>query len=145
MPDIEATYVAYSEQDTADKLVLPYLSHTFGFPSPSSLDYQAQHTTSLQKGGTGRYDGLYLSKGFPYVILEVKKYAHDLIEQDIAQARDYCTSGIFETAVPFFVVSNGREHRFYKRSETIDAQDGQLLYGQVTGKSWKLGSVHYFV
>ena len=56
----------YSEQDTADKLILPYLASEYGFPKPDSLDYQAQHTLVTEPGKTGRYDGLYLSGGYPY-------------------------------------------------------------------------------
>jgi hypothetical protein len=36
-------FANFSEQDTADKLILPYLAATHGFPKPDSLDYQAQH------------------------------------------------------------------------------------------------------
>lgn len=58
-----ADYDSYSEQDTVDTLILPYLSKSYGFPKPDSLDYQAQHTVPKALGGTGRYDGLYLSGG----------------------------------------------------------------------------------
>ncbi len=58
-------YDTYSEQDTADKLILPYLEKGFGFPSPSSLDYQAQHLMQLGESHVGRYDGLYLAGGSP--------------------------------------------------------------------------------
>ena len=132
----EATFVAYTEQDTADKLVLPYLSKLHGFPAPSSLDYQAQRFTPLQEGAKGRYDGLYLSGGFPYVILEAKRYAHELTEHDVSQARSYSTSGLFEKPVPFFLVSNGREHLFYKRSETLDPSDGLPQYKRIPATSW---------
>jgi hypothetical protein len=37
-----ATFDTYSEQDTADKLVLPYLAATYGFPTPDSLDSPAR-------------------------------------------------------------------------------------------------------
>ena len=80
-------YNTYSEQDTADKLILPYLEKGLGFPSPSSLDYQAQHVMQLGESHVGRYDGLYLSGGFPYAVLEAKRYKHDLNEADFAQAR----------------------------------------------------------
>jgi hypothetical protein len=79
--------MGYSEQDTADKLILPYLSKTYGFPPPESLDYQAQHTVSIKDGETGRYDGMYLNGGYPYAVLEAKKFAHDLTSADVAQAR----------------------------------------------------------
>jgi hypothetical protein len=46
-------FAKYSEQDTADKLILPYLEKSFGFPAPSSLDYQAQHVTQLTENQTG--------------------------------------------------------------------------------------------
>lgn len=103
---------AYSEQDTADKLILPYLEKGFGFPSPASLDYQAQHMTALGDSSQGRYDGLYLHDGFPYAVLEAKRYKHDLTEADVLQARSYATSETFDYPVPFLIISNGREHRF---------------------------------
>ena len=121
-----SSYLGYTEQDTADKLILPYLTSQLKFPAPSSLDYQAQHTTRLDEIRTGRYDGLYLRGGFPYVVMEAKKYVHDLLEEDVEQARAYATGPDFDYPVPFLVVSNGREHRFYKRTDTLDPGDGKL-------------------
>jgi type I restriction-modification system DNA methylase subunit len=129
-------FASYSEQDTADKLILPYLVKSFGFPAPSSLDYQAQHLTLLGEENVGRYDGLYLSGGFPYAVLEAKRYNHDLNQADFLQARSYATSDSFDYPVPFLIVSNGREHRFYKRTETIDPGDGKLLYQTIPSTSW---------
>ena len=126
----------YSEQDTADKLILPYLSGELGFPASSSLDYQAQHTLRIDEGRSGRYDGLYLSGGYPYAVLEAKRFGHDLEHNDVAQARSYATGPDFDTPVPFFVVSNGREHRFFKRTETIDPADGKLKYDPIPATSW---------
>ena len=88
------TYDHFTEQDTVDTLVLPWLSAQHGFPKPDSLDYQAQHTVGVQDG-TGRYDGLYLSGGFPYAVLEAKRFSHDLTADDEAQARSYATSNFF--------------------------------------------------
>jgi hypothetical protein len=81
LPISEETKRSFSEQDTADKLILPYLSRHLGFPPPDSLDYQAQHTVPIGEDRTGRYDGMYLHGGYPYVVLEAKKYAHDFVEQ----------------------------------------------------------------
>jgi hypothetical protein len=67
---ISPPFDTYSEQDTADKLILPYLAATHGFPKPDSLDYQAQHSLEIEPGKSGRYDGLYLSRGYPYAVLE---------------------------------------------------------------------------
>jgi type I site-specific restriction endonuclease len=128
---------AYSEQDTADKLILPYLEKGFGFPSPASLDYQAQHMTALGDSSQGRYDGLYLHDGFPYAVLEAKRYKHDLTEADVLQARSYATSETFDYPVPFLIISNGREHRFLKRTETIDPADGKLRYAPIPATPWK--------
>ena len=136
MAAIHSAYLSYSEQDTADKLILPYLSSEFGFPPAASLDYQAQHTMRLDDERTGRYDGLYLSGGYPYIIMEAKRYAHDLTEDDVGQARAYATGPDFDRPVPFLVVSNGREHRFYKRSETIDPADGRLRYDHIPPTLW---------
>lgn len=134
---LNSSYTAYTEQDTADKLILPYLETQFGFPARSSLDYQAQHTAQMDETHTGRYDGLYLSGGFPYAILEAKRYVHELEGSDLNQARSYATGGTFDSPVPFLIVSNGREHRFYKRTETIDPGDGKLLYEPIPPTLWK--------
>jgi hypothetical protein len=64
---LTSSFDSYSEQDTADKLILPYFAATHGFPTPDSLDYQAQHTLETEPGKTGRYDGLYLSGGYKEV------------------------------------------------------------------------------
>src|ERR1017187_828139 len=137
MATIPSAYPAYSEQDTADKLILPYLATEFGFPAAASLEYWAQHTMRLSEDRTGRYDGLYLSRGYPYVVMEAKRCSHDLTEDDIGQARAYATGPDFDRPVPFLVISNGREHRFYKRSETIDPADGRLRYDQIPPTLWK--------
>ncbi|HEY9158676.1 type I restriction endonuclease [Candidatus Binatus sp.] len=136
MPLTEQSYRQYSEQDTADKLILPYLHNHKGFPSPDTLDYQAQHTVPVGEGEQGRYDGLYLSEGYPYAVLEAKRYSHDLTEEDVNQARSYAVSDFFETPVSFIVISNGRERRFLRKTETIDVQDGRLKYAPIPECTW---------
>jgi type I restriction-modification system DNA methylase subunit len=133
---LNPAFIQYSEQDTADKLILPYLTSAFGFPASSSLEFQAQHTTRIDEIKSGRYDGLYLSGGFPYVLLEAKRYMHDLTEEDFSQARSYATGTHFDKSVPFLVVSNGREHQFYQRTETINPGDGKLSYNPIPGTPW---------
>lgn len=117
-------------------MILPYLTSAFGFPAASSLEFQAQHTTRIDETRSGRYDGLYLSGGFPYVVLEAKRYQHDLTEEDFSQARSYATGPDFDKPVPFLVVSNGREHQFYQRTETIHPEDGKLRYEPIPGTPW---------
>ena len=129
-------YLPYSEQDTVDTLILPYLTKRHHFPPASSLDYQAQHTLPVALGATGRYDGLYLAGGYPYAVLEAKRYRHDLTADDIAQARDYATSSFFDKPVPFLIVSNGREHRFLKLTATIDPADGRRQYAPIPALDW---------
>jgi hypothetical protein len=133
---LDKSKLGYSEQDTADKLILPFLSTTHKFPAAETLDYQAQHTVPLHPGKPGRYDGLYLSGGYPYVVLEAKRYAHDINEDDVKQARDYATSAFFDKPVPFFIVSNGREHRFLKITETIEPADGKRIYKSIPSTDW---------
>lgn len=127
---------AYSEQDTADKLILPYLATSHGFPKPDSLDYQAQHTLAIDLGKTGRYDGLYLSGGYPYVVLEAKRHIHDLDDADFQQARAYATSAFFDKPVPFLVVSNGRDHKFYRLTATINPADHKPIYAEIPAVDW---------
>jgi hypothetical protein len=136
MSPLTSAYLTYTEQDTADKLILPYLTEQFGFPPPSSLDYQAQHTIHMDEDQTGRYDGLYLSGGFPYALLEAKRYEHDLTDANTSQARSYATGPDFDKPVPFLIVSNGREHKFFKRTETIDPADGRLHYSPIPATAW---------
>ncbi len=136
MPALDKAKIGYSEQDTADKLILPFLASAHKFPSPDSLDYQAQHTLIVEPGKSGRYDGLFLSGGYPYAVLEAKKYSNDLTEEDEHQARDYATSPFFDKPVPFIIVSNGREHRFLKITATIDPADGKLTYNKIPATNW---------
>jgi N-6 DNA Methylase/Type I restriction enzyme R protein N terminus (HSDR_N) len=126
----------YSEQDTADKLILPYLTLTHGFPKSDSLDYQAQHSVETLPGKTGRYDGLYLSGGYPYVVLEAKRHSHDLDDNDFEQARSYATSTFFDKAVPLLIISNGRSHRFYKLTTTINPADHLPIYAPIPATDW---------
>ncbi|HEX8402795.1 MAG TPA: N-6 DNA methylase [Allosphingosinicella sp.] len=130
-------YIGYSEQDTVDTLILPWLTQQHHFPLASSLDYQAQHTLPVAQGGTGRYDGLYLSGGYPYVVLEGKRYSHDLTDEDVAQARSYATSDFFDKAVPFLIVSNGRQHRFLQITTTINPADGKPHYAPIPSTDWQ--------
>lgn len=134
---LNPAYLGYSEQDTVDTLILPHLTNTHHFPPASSLDYQAQHTLTTSTGGTGRYDGLYLSGGYPYAVMEGKRYAHDLTDADVAQARSYATSDFFDRPVPFLIVSNGREHRFLQITTTIDPSDGKPLYAPIPAVNWQ--------
>jgi hypothetical protein len=131
-----SSFDSYSEQDTADKLILPYLASTHGFPKPDSLDYQAQHNLVTEPGKTGRYDGLYLSGGYPYVVLEAKRHVHDLDDGDFQQARSYATSNDFDKPVPFLVVSNGREHNFYHLTTTIDPVAHKPIYTKIPAIDW---------
>ena len=137
MPSSEAKKQTFSEQDTADKLILPYLSHEHDFPPPDSLDYQAQHTVQTEKDGhTGRYDGLYLHGGYPYAILEAKKYSHTLTRDDFKQARSYAISEYFEEPVPFLIISNGKEYQFYKKATQFDKTDKKNLYQFIPKTHW---------
>lgn len=133
---LNPAYLPYSEQDTVDTLILPHLTQSHNFPPASSLDYQAQHTLPIVMGGTGRYDGLYLSGGYPYVVMEGKRYSHDLTDADVAQARSYATSDFFDRPVPFLIVSNGREHRFFQITTTIDPADGKPHYLPIPATNW---------
>ena len=135
-PKVAPLFDSYSEQDTADKLILPYLAATHGFPTPDSLDYQAQHTLATEPGKTGRYDGLYLSGGYPYVVLEAKRHVHDLDDGDFQQARSYATSEFFDKPVPFLVVSNGRAHQFYRHTTTINPADHKPIYAPIPAMDW---------
>lgn len=135
-PGAPSPFDLYSEQDTADKLILPYLTKTHGFPKPDSLDYQAQHTLATEAGKTGRYDGLYLSGGYPYAVLEAKRHAHELDNGDFQQARSYATSSFFDKPVPYLIVSNGRSHAFYHLTATIDPADGKLIYALIPAVDW---------
>ncbi|MGV1927932.1 Eco57I restriction-modification methylase domain-containing protein [Agrobacterium tumefaciens] len=129
-------YDNYSEQDTLDTLILPLLTKNYGFPKAESLDYQAQHSVPKALGGTGRYDGLYLSGGYPYVVLEAKRYSHDLTPDDEAQGIAYSTSDFFDKPVPFVVISNGREHRFFKITGMIDPATGRAAYSRIPATKW---------
>jgi hypothetical protein len=137
MPVSEEIKKTFSEQDTADKLILPFLSSQYGFPSPESLDYQAQHTLPIVEEHLGRYDGLYLHGGYPFALMEAKKYAHDLTEDDFKQARAYAVSDFFDEPVPFIILSNGREHQFYKKTNELNIEDGKILYGRISEAYWQ--------
>lgn len=129
-------YNDYTEQDTLDTLILPYLVKSHGFPKPDSLDYQAQHTLPTTPDAVGRYDGLYLSEGYPYTVLEAKRYNHDLVAKDQAQAIGYATSDFFDKPVPIVILSNGREHQFFKKTDAIDPSTGKQSYVQIPATGW---------
>lgn len=133
---VEQDHLWQTEQDTLDTYILPYLSMKHGFPKPESLDYQAQHNVPISLGGTGRYDGLYLQGGYPYVVLEAKRLSVELTEAHVEQARAYAVSGFFDQPVPFLVVSNGRDHWFYQRTNTVIPEDGKPAYKRLTETSW---------
>lgn len=130
-------YTHYTEQDTVDTLILPYLSQSHGFPKPESLDYQAQHTLPTVGGASGRYDGLYLHGGYPYAVLEAKRYTHDLTADDERQGIEYATSSFFDKPVPFVIVSNGRENRFLKMAGMIDPATSQPSYSRIPPSGWQ--------
>ena len=69
-------------------------------------------------------------------MLEAKRYAHDLDDGDFQQARSYATSEFFDKPVPFLVVSNGREHKFYHLTATINPADHKPIYAQIPAIDW---------
>ena len=129
-------YQKYTEQDTLDTLILPKLAVQFGFPRAESLDYQAQHMIAVGANSQGRFDGLFLKGGYPYVVLEAKRYAHDLTDEDVAQARRYAVSDFFDKPVPVLIISNGRDWHFLKQTATIDPSDGLPAYARVPPTDW---------
>jgi hypothetical protein len=129
-------FEAYSEQDTADKLILPYLAAANGFPKPESLDYQAQHVLEAASGKSGRYDGLYLAGGYPYAVMEAKKYAHSLNNDDFQQVRQYATSAFFDRPVPFIILSNGQDHQFFQLTATISPVNQKPIYNKIPAIGW---------
>ncbi|MDX1245412.1 N-6 DNA methylase [Sinorhizobium medicae] len=133
---ISVEFDSYSEQDTADKLILPYLAQAHGFPKAESLDYQAQHVLETADGKSGRYDGLYLSGGYPYAVMEAKRHSHELDGSDFQQARQYATSSFFDKPVPFIVLSNGRDHQFFQLTGTLSPADQKPIYNRIPAVDW---------
>ena len=76
------------------------------------------------------------SGGYPYVVLEAKRYAHELDDADFEQARSYATSVFFDKPVPLIVVSNGQEHLFFQLTSTINPADQKPLYNKVPAVDW---------
>jgi type I site-specific restriction-modification system R (restriction) subunit len=132
----EAQKLDFSEQDTATKLVLPTLHSRFGFPKPTSSEYTEQRTIPRTGAMPGRYDGMYSFGGYPIAILEVKAYSHQVLtHEDFRQARDYATSPSFTTPLPYLIISNGTQYRFYARTEDLDT-DGKPKYVPVSQRFW---------
>jgi hypothetical protein len=77
-----------------------------------------------------------LSGGYPYAVLEAKRHAHDLNDDDFQQARLYATSLFFDKPVPFIVVSNGRSHQFYQLTSTLNPSDHKPIYAPIPATAW---------
>ena len=127
--------IEFSEQDTATKLVLPIMSRKFGFPDSTSQDFKEQRTVTTTDGH-GRYDGLYCFEGFPIAVIEIKAYRHSEITfDDFKQARAYACSLSFTKPIPFLILSNGKNFKFFTISDQID-EDNKPKYFSIPQRYW---------
>ena len=140
MPVFNPAYESYSGTRYRRQADPPSIRHTgeFGFPAPSSLDYQAQHTIR-----TDEEDEAVAMTAFTSMArFSIRRHGSQTCgprpdHEDVTQARSYATGPDFDRPVPFLIVSNGRKHQFYKRTETIDPADGKLKYKQIPATAWK--------
>lgn len=109
--------MSWNEFNTFSKLIYPYLEKELGYPERESQFFDEQ--TYVRKRGqkTGPYDGAFIDENKRVLLLvEAKRESKKLTSKDQEQAFDYCLGDSFSIPPPYVLVSNGREHKWFRRS-----------------------------
>ena len=113
--------MSWNEFNTFSKLIYPYLEKGLGYPERESQFFDEQ--TYVRKRGekTGPYDGAFLDESKRVLLLvEAKREGKKLTSKDREQAFDYCLGDSFSIPPPYVLVSNGKDHRWFRRSKKAD-------------------------
>lgn len=103
---------------TFSKLIYPYLKEDLGYPERKSQFFDEQ--TYVRKRGqkTGPYDGAFIDENKRVLLLvEAKREGKKLTSKDQEQAFDYCLGDSFPIPPPYVLLSNGKDHKWFRRSK----------------------------
>lgn len=105
----------WNEFITFSRLVFPYLNKELGYPTRDSEYFEEQKWVRKKGNAKGPYDGAFRDEQGIILLIEVKREGKELTKQDEDQAFDYCFSETFELPPPYVLVTNGHEHRWFRR------------------------------
>ena len=110
--------MSWNEFNTFSKLIYPYLNEELGYPPRKTQFFDEQ--TYVRKRGQkkGPYDGAFIDENKRILLLiEAKREGKTLTQKDCEQAFDYCLEESFSVPPPYVLVSNGQDHKWFRRSK----------------------------
>ncbi len=124
----------WNEFNTFSKLIYPYLEDELGYPRRRSRFFDEQ--TYVRKRGQqkGPYDGGFKNQTGIILLVEAKREKHKLVKRDVDQLFDYCLGDSFPIPPPYALLSNGVEHKWYKR---LKDKSEEFSYAPCDPISWE--------
>ena len=113
--------MSWNEFNTFSKLIYPYLKEELGYPERKSQFFDEQTYVRKRGNKTGPYDGAFIDAHKRVLLLvEAKREGKKLSQKEHNQAFDYCLGDSFTIPPPYVLVSNGKEHEWFRRSKNVD-------------------------
>lgn len=113
--------MSWNEANTFSNLIYPYLKEDLGYPERKSQFFDEQTYVRKRGNKKGPYDGAFIDEHKRVLLLvEAKREGKKLDQKDRNQAFDYCLGESFSIPPPYVLVSNGREHQWFRRSKDAD-------------------------
>ena len=110
--------MSWNEFNTFSKLIYPYLKEELGYPERKSQFFDEQTYVRKRGNKTGPYDGAFIdAHGSVLLLVEAKREGKKLSQKEQTQAFDYCLGDNFPIPPPYVLVSNGKEHQWFRRSK----------------------------
>ena len=108
----------WNEFNTFSKLIYPYLKKELGYPERESQFFDEQTYVRKRGNKKGPYDGAFIDENKGILLLvEAKRQGKKLTPKEQEQAFDYCLGDSFSLPPPYVLVSNGEEHKWFRRSK----------------------------
>ncbi len=125
----------WNEFNTFSKLIYPYLEKELKYPPRESKHFDEQTWVRKLGDKKGPYDGAFKDEnGGVLVLIEAKREGKDLSKQDIQQAFDYCFGDTFVVPPPYVLVSNGNDHKWFKRYRN---EEDNYTYSPIDAVNWQ--------
>ena len=110
--------MSWNEFNTFSKLIYPYLNETLGYPLRKTQFFDEQAYVGKRGQKKGPYDGAFVDEHKRILLLvEAKREGKTLTQQDCEQAFDYCFGESFSIPPPYVLVSNGKDHKWFRRAK----------------------------
>ena len=113
--------MSWNEFNTFSKLIYPYLKEELGYPERKSQFFDEQTYVRKRGNKKGPYDGAFIDEDNGiFLLVEAKREGKKLSQKDYEQAFDYCLGDSFSMPPPYVLISNGKEHKWFRRAKNKD-------------------------